>query len=824
MATDVASLAIRVASLEAEQASRRLDDLANSGGKAERATDGLMGSFKRLAGPVLAAVSVMKVFGDAIGVQRRYDQLSSTLTTVTGSAEDAAEVFKVLQQYADRTPFAIENLNEAFIKLVNYGLDPSERALTSYGNTATSLGKDITEMVGAVANATTGNFQSLQSFGIRTKNMGDTVAFTFRGVTTTVKNSASEIEGYLMGLGENDFANAMENSLGKLDDTILGLGEQWDTLLLNIMQSGVGEAIQSSIQVAVDALMELNAMFASGEMEAYLESMSVQFEYWGRDIADTVDILTKFLKDNFGEWEDEGEGAIQFLIDAFRQFPSNVRAFIQIMTVEVASGLDQVMAYAGAFKDGIKALFTDDTLADVGARLEQRVQIARDTRRDMISDILEERDVALKAADDQIAKARELRREYDERMASDQGDRLARFRIAGDGSASGGVDKAAAAAAKARKREFDSLVESLRTEEEAIAASYEKRKAIIEANTGVETELRADLMRRLEADRAEQLKKLETEQGAELESLRQSLRTQEEAIQESYDKRMDIIRRNTEEGSALREQLESRTAADRDRALADVEKRRQAERDSLYNSLLTEEESLRQSYERKKELILNSEEVTELERQDLLRRLQQQFADEQAAMENRRIQQQLGAGEALFGGLAGLAKTYAGEQSSAYRALFAVSKAFSITQAAMSIATGLAKAQELGFPANLAEMARVGATGAGILAQINGAQFSGAYDKGGQIAAGKIGIVGEYGPEFVRGPAAITGRQLTERQMADGEGGSSAPAPQTNLRIVNAFDTSVVGDYMGSDAGEEIIMNAVRRNATTVRSLAAGGS
>jgi hypothetical protein len=39
------------------------------------------------------------------------------------------------------------------------------------------------------------------------------------------------------------------------------------------------------------------------------------------------------------------------------------------------------------------------------------------------------------------------------------------------------------------------------------------------------------------------------------------------------------------------------------------------------------------------------------------------------------------------------------------------------------------------------------------------------------------------------------------------------------VRIVNAWDTQLIGDYMGSDSGEEVIMNTVRRNQSTIRSI-----
>ena len=843
MATDVASLAIRVESLQVSQADSRLRGLSSAGGSAERATSGLMGSFTKLLGPLTAVVSVMGTLNKLVSVQREFDVLNAGLVTATGSSEKAAEAFDALSQFAQKTPYDLAQAVDGFTKLVNLGLTPSERALMSYGNTASAMGKDLSQMIEAVADASTGEFERLKEFGIKAKQEGDKVTLTFQGVKTTIGNNAAEIEEYLTKLGENQFAGAMERRMDTLDGAIANLGDTWDALFRNVSQSGVGQRLEAAVRLATDALEELNAMLASGELEAYLKAITVQFDAylkaitvqfdaWGRDIERTVEVLTQFMKDNFSEWEDEGKGAVDFLIGAFKNLPSNVRAFVQIMTVEVAAGLDRVMAHAGAFKDGVAAIFNGDTVAGVGQRLEVRLRSIQSARLDSLDAALQERDASVRASDDQIAAAKRLRAEYDDQIAAAKRlraeydaaqdakkkanagtDRLAQFKVGGDsrGSASGAADKAAATAAKARAREFQSLVESLRTEEEAIQASYDKRRQIIEQNTAGGSAQRADLMKRLEADRSEQLKKLEEERGAELEGLRQSLRTQEEVIQESYDKRMAIVRANTEEGSKLRTDLQARTEEERAKALADIEKQRQAERDGLYNGLLTEEEMLRQAYERKKTLILESEAVTEIERQDLLRRLKQQFDDETAASENKRIQTQLAGAASLFDGLAGLAKSYAGEQSQAYRVLFAVSKAFSVAQAAMSIATGLAKAQELGFPANLAEMARVGATGASILAQLNGSQFSGAHDQGGQIPAGKIGIVGEYGPELVRGPASVRGRELTGRSYPDQQAAPAAP-PQVNVRNINVLDPALVGDYLGTDEGEKLIMNVVQRN------------
>lgn len=826
--SDTASLEIRVLSDQVEQANRRLDGLEKRGKKAERATDGLTGAFTRLAGPLLAAVSATATLSKLVDVSRGFDKLNAGLITATGSAENAKVAFEAIQDFATNTPYDLAQVTDSFTKLVNYGLDPSERALTSYGNTASALGKDLNQMIEAVADAATGEFERLKEFGIRASKEGDRVKFTFRGITEEVGFNASEIEKYLVQLGENNFADAMANRMDTLDGALSNLGDEWEKLFLNVGQMGVGEVIEDSVRMAIDILAELNAMLASGELEGYLDAIGGKFENWGRDVQESIRILTQFYKDNLETFEDEGASTVDFLIKAFKNFPENVRAFIQIMVVEVAAGLDKAQAYAGAFRDGIKAIFNDDTIVGVGARLEARLGAISGARADSLQSIMNEREASLSSFDQQIAKAKELRAEYDRNQAAKKaagGDRLAGFKIGGDGDrASTGVDKAAAAAAKKQQDEFQRLVESLRTEEEAIEASYQKRKAIIVSNTGVDSALRADLMARLDQDHAEQLAKVQEAKGRELEQLRLSLLTEEESIKESYERRLAIVMANTEAGSAAQQDLSKRLQTEYDGQLKALEDAKQRERDGLWNSLMTEEEMLLQAFERKKTSILESTAVTELERQELLRRLQEQFAAEQDAMEMKRIQTQLGNAAALFDGLAGLAKAYGGEQSKTYKALFAVSKAFSITQAAMSIATGLAKAQELGWPANLAAMAQVAASGASIMSQITGSNFSGAYDTGGNIPAGKIGLVGEYGPELVQGPANVTSRKDTMAMIQEaGNGGGQAPAPQTNLRIINAFDTGVIGDYLGSDAGEELIMNVARRNQDTFRSMVAGG-
>jgi hypothetical protein len=252
---------------------------------------------------------------------------------------------------------------------------------------------------------------------------------------------------------------------------------------------------------------------------------------------------------------------------------------------------------------------------------------------------------------------------------------------------------------------------------------------------------------------------------------------------------------------------------------ADEQRKRDAEsrareRDEILTSYLTEEQMLADTHAKRQKIIADAlahEAITKEEHDDAMRKEEEKSQKERTAFYAAQTEIGLKGAEATFGSLAAVAKKWGGEQSGTYRTLFALSKSFAMAQGALSMATGMAKALELGWPLGITAGLQVAATGANLLAQISGAEFSGAYDKGGRIPSGKVGLVGEYGPEFVRGPAEVTSRADTARAMAGGG---------TTIQIVNAPDTAAAHQYLRSGAGRKLIANVIREEATTIRTLA----
>jgi hypothetical protein len=213
-----------------------------------------------------------------VDVNREFGILKAGLETATGSAQGANEAFGALQQFAQQTPYDLAQTVEAFTLLVNLGLTPSERAMKSYGDTSAALGKDLKQMVEAVADAANGGFVRLEEFGIKFKNEGDNVKFTFKGVTETVKNNAAAIEEYLIKLGEINFNGAMEKRMASLDGAISNLGDSWDALFRKIGDSGLTQVANTTFRRITDALNELTEKLDVSGVEDFNNAIETLFD------------------------------------------------------------------------------------------------------------------------------------------------------------------------------------------------------------------------------------------------------------------------------------------------------------------------------------------------------------------------------------------------------------------------------------------------------------------------------------------------------------------------------------------------------------------
>jgi len=185
-----------------------------------------------------------------------FEKLRLSVNTVSDSAKNAEKNMAFIQDFAATTPFQLDEVTESFIKMKALGLDPSEEALQSYGDTASAMGKSMLQIVDAVADATVGEFERLKEFGIRSRNEGDTIKFTFKGITTSVANNATAIEAHLQSLGRVNFSGAMQTQANSVVGAVSNMGDTFTALAVSLGDAGLRPLIRS-IAILITKMMKV---------------------------------------------------------------------------------------------------------------------------------------------------------------------------------------------------------------------------------------------------------------------------------------------------------------------------------------------------------------------------------------------------------------------------------------------------------------------------------------------------------------------------------------------------------------------------------------
>lgn len=226
--------------------------------------DRLRSSISPMVGLIAGAFAFDKLIGfggEVVKVTSEFQKYQAVLTNTFGSEVLANEAMSDLQKLATQTPFQLNNLTESYVKLANRGFIPTMAEMTKLGDLASSTGKDFDQLVEAVLDAETGEMERLKEFGIQADKNKDKVSFTFKGVTKTVKNEASEIRKYLLGLGD---LKGVQGSMAAISGTIGGqlsnLQDNFDAFKLKI-----GKAFEPFIKIGLKVgskLLELGTMLA----------------------------------------------------------------------------------------------------------------------------------------------------------------------------------------------------------------------------------------------------------------------------------------------------------------------------------------------------------------------------------------------------------------------------------------------------------------------------------------------------------------------------------------------------------------------------------
>lgn len=307
-----------------DNASKALIEVKNQLKGLSTTTENVSNSFLTFKNAVLAVTAYIgsATIKNIVNTTARFEDLKTTLSTITKSTQSGSEAFRLLNDLSKKSQFDINQLSDSFITLYNSGINPTEKLLKTFLDTANRTAKPIdtlNDLTRLFAKSTEGglNLQvlsqlanngipvftilekrlgvtrdTLQAFASQSKNATlilDTLTQSFAelyGGTTQDKINTLSIAQSILNKRFLDFQEIIG---GEFKGSLVTLLNQFGQILETIRPIGV--VIGETLNTAVQAL------------NVYFDGVNKTLKFFidlFRDLADLLKPVTDLFK-SFGE-------------------------------------------------------------------------------------------------------------------------------------------------------------------------------------------------------------------------------------------------------------------------------------------------------------------------------------------------------------------------------------------------------------------------------------------------------------------------------------------------------------------------------------------
>ena len=661
---------------------------------------------------------------------KAFEDLRAKLSAVTGDLQSAEKVFWELNALEDQTTISTSELSEALLYLNKFGIGVTSEDMKNLSAVSIGLNKDLASVTSAIGKAAQGRYQSLKELGIAVDDAGNTLKLSFKGVTTEVEKDTDAIKNYLSNLGKTQFSEVLEAKLQTTDAALNRFKNAWGTLQTEIFRSDgvIGQIFTNIYNQGTDMVNGLITVFKLESVQKVIKGAVEHIYNFFRIMYESITGKAITFKTDWAEIWLNILNTVNLAIAKFK-----------LLSASLISGFKVL---AGAFDDfvykPIKALMNKimrewdewqnhfwKKIGEIGTRISapfvslalDYAELSAEVSKDMdengssLNDALKEREGILnEAAKDYAETLENIRKSEEELKKSSEGKQgesvLDNLFGASSGNSVNAINTAGKKASNVidtLKREWDSFYKSLVSESRNSLS--ERQRLEIEYN-----EKNIELQKYAAVASAEEISK--AKQLIEEQYQLKKKENETELLRIETQKRIDIINQMYKDNLLSATQyMEAQSKLI----------------DSYYKNA---------GKKKTKDTILSDESVDRVNKlKDVTQNLSDAFSDMAGSMN---------------------------KSSSSYKALFAIQKGFAVASATMNAilawSQALSDPTQMSWIAKLTQYANAIALTANIISQLRSVQM---YDKGGEIKAGELGIVGEYGPELIQGPATVTSRKDT---------------------------------------------------------------
>lgn len=718
----------------------------------------LTGAFRGLAAVVNVA-GIAAVISQVTSNLQQAEQAVSSLTAVTGRLDTARVLFDDLNNLSREIPQDFNQITQAALTLNKAGLQPTSQNIKSLAAIALGTGQSLTGVAQAMSNAAMGQLRGLRQLGVNAVQEGDKLKLTYRGVTETVKADTKSLQQYMNRLAENSFGEVLEYQMEGVTGATKQMGEAWGDLYRTLGESGVGDIIIQAMHDVRDVLDSVTAKLNSPEWASYIKSIQVLFE----GLRDGVKSAIQAVGDTWDQFIDGLEDSSKEGTDYASTYFKNFFTLVNIGIAGLFTSLKEVVSFLPKIGNTIGKALSPDlkrqmawaqwqekakagevNLNDAAAfrEYEKNYNVTGFSKVKTIGEQLDEAGQAISDAMDKAAKQIvDAGVEKAKKIVLTPGTNgvdlgtgnkpIGNGESGSGGKGGGGGNSGIGKEAVEAKRAFDQLADSM-------------EKARIKSLSVLQQE-EIEYQKHIRTIQEALARKAVSEQEAQV------LREQLEA---AHQERLNQIRLDAD--ARLAEMLGDPTVKLQAQYAKELEALEQLHADKLVSeeNFLIARQSLYDQY---------TADLTKAK--DKVKKGKGKKGESTVfGISEDELKQVTSGLEAVSNGFATMTQNM-DESSGTYKALFAVQKSFSVASATLSCIDAWANAlkTEPFWPAGLAAYAQALAMTGQIMSQITSVSM---HDKGGTIAPGQYGIVGEIGPELVRGPATVTSRKDTAELLS----------------------------------------------------------
>jgi phage tail tape-measure protein len=218
-----------------------------------------------------------------------FENYEAVLKVVEGTSAKARKALDWSSTFAAKTPFELNAITEAYVKLRTYGLSPTNGLLQTLGDTSAAMNKPLLQSVEAIADAITGENERLKEFGIKARQAGGKITYEYtdrndkQQSLTVDGNDRKAIENTLKTIWNSKFKGAMLERSKTWSGMISNMSDQWIRFSNMIMSNGLFDWMKAKLG---GLLEKINTMAADGTLQKYASEWGKKFTVFAQGVWD----------------------------------------------------------------------------------------------------------------------------------------------------------------------------------------------------------------------------------------------------------------------------------------------------------------------------------------------------------------------------------------------------------------------------------------------------------------------------------------------------------------------------------------------------------